>query len=86
MFFAISTTFIALVSNYDNEHYAENQQKCSLYYFLNFMTHWKYTAIYDHQNALLITETYGCPDPYALTEMEDVALTVVMDRLACWIA
>jgi len=41
--------------------------------------YWK--GIYDHQNALLITETYGCPDPYALTEMEDVALTVVMDRL-----
>lgn len=28
---------------------------------------------YDHKNALLITETYGCSDPYAITEMEDIA-------------
>ncbi len=29
---------------------------------------------YDHQNALLITETYDCKDPFAITEMEDVAV------------
>ena len=29
---------------------------------------------YDHQNALLITETYGCSDPFAITEMEDIAV------------
>lgn len=29
---------------------------------------------FDHQNALLITDTYGCSDPYAVTEMEDVAV------------
>ena len=28
-----------------------------------------------------MTETYQCPDPFALTEMEDVALGVVLDRL-----
>ena len=28
-----------------------------------------------------MTETFGCPDPYALTEMEDSALGVVLDRL-----
>ena len=28
-----------------------------------------------------MTKTYGPPDPYALTEMEDVALAVVMDRM-----
>ena len=28
---------------------------------------------YGHKNALLITETYGCSDPYAITEMEDIA-------------
>ena len=28
-----------------------------------------------------MTETYGCPDPYALTEMEDAALAVVLDRM-----
>lgn len=35
----------------------------------------------DHANAVLMNETYGCPDPYALTEMEDVALAVVLDRM-----
>ena len=29
---------------------------------------------YDHQNALLIANTYSCSDPYATTEMEDVAV------------
>ena len=29
---------------------------------------------YDHQNALLITETYNCSDPFAITEMEDAAV------------
>ena len=41
--------------------------------------YWK--GYYDHANAVLMTETYGCPDPYALTEMEDSALGVVLDRL-----
>ena len=37
--------------------------------------------MYDHENALLMTETYQCPDPFALTEMEDAALAVVADRM-----
>ena len=41
--------------------------------------YWK--GAYDHANAVLMNETYGCPDPYALTEMEDVALAVVADRM-----
>ena len=41
--------------------------------------YWK--GAYDHANAVLMTETYQCPDPFALTEMEDVALAVVADRL-----
>ena len=35
-------------------------------------SYWK--GIYDHRNALLITETYGCADPFAVSEMEDVAV------------
>ena len=34
--------------------------------------YWK--GIYDHKNALLMTETYHCTDPFAITEMEDVAV------------
>ena len=41
--------------------------------------YWK--GMYDHENALLMTETYQCPDPFALTEMEDAALAVVADRM-----
>lgn len=41
--------------------------------------YWK--GMYDHANVQLMTKTYGCPDPYAVTEMEDVALGVVLDRL-----
>ena len=29
---------------------------------------------YDHENALLMMETYGCTDPYAVTEMEEIAI------------
>ena len=29
---------------------------------------------FDHQNALLITESYACTDPFAITEMEDIAV------------
>ena len=41
--------------------------------------YWK--GYHDHLNALLMAETYDAPDPYALTEMEDVAIAVVLDRL-----
>ncbi|MGN0708116.1 MAG: hypothetical protein ACI4JC_08975 [Faecalibacterium sp.] len=41
--------------------------------------YWK--GAYDHANALKIVQTYGCPDPYATTEMEDLALAVVADRM-----
>ena len=41
--------------------------------------YWK--GMHDHENALLMTETYQCPDPFALTEMEDAALAVVADRM-----
>ena len=40
--------------------------------------YWK--GKYDHANAILIAKTYDCPDPYATTEMEDVALADVADR------
>ncbi len=34
--------------------------------------YWK--GAHGHENALLMTETYQCRDPYAVTEMEDVAV------------
>lgn len=32
-------------------------------------------------SAVLAVETYGCPDPYMITEMEDVAIGVALKRL-----
>ena len=40
--------------------------------------YWK--GNYGHESALLMAKTYGAPDPYAVTEMEDHALAVVLDR------
>ena len=39
---------------------------------------WK--GFYGHSNALLITETYNCPDPFAVTEMEEVAIARTVKR------
>ena len=36
---------------------------------------------YDLANALLITKTYNCPDPYVASDMEDVAIGVVLKKM-----
>ena len=41
--------------------------------------YWK--GAYGHENALLMTETYQCPDPYVMTEMEDVAIARTAQRM-----
>ena len=41
--------------------------------------YWK--GEYDQQNALLMTESYGCPDPYVSTEMENLGVAAAMQRL-----
>ena len=40
--------------------------------------YWK--GIHGHNNALKMVEAYGCPDPYALSEMEDVAVGQALKR------
>lgn len=42
-------------------------------------SYWK--GEYGHANALLIAETYQCPDPYAVTEMEDIAIALTAERM-----
>ena len=48
-------------------------------------SYWK--GVYGHKNALKIVDTFGCPDPYAVTEMEDLTMANVsaccgmLDRL-----
>ena len=41
--------------------------------------YWK--GRYGHLNALRMAEVYQCPDPYALTEMEDVAIARTVERM-----
>ncbi len=41
--------------------------------------YWK--GIHGHANARLMAETYQCPDPYALTEMEDIAVAHAAERM-----
>lgn len=41
--------------------------------------YWK--GEYGHANALKMIETYGCPDPYATTEMEDIAVCAAVQRM-----
>ena len=41
--------------------------------------YWK--GPHGHANALLMTETYGCPDPYATTEMEEIAVARAAQRM-----
>lgn len=40
---------------------------------------WK--GIYHHNNALLITKTYECRDPFAVSEMEDIAIGLALKRM-----
>ena len=41
--------------------------------------YWK--GRYGHANALLMAETYACPDPYVTTEMEDIAVARAVQRM-----
>ena len=68
-----------MAAAFDNAEWATRDPKVLRGTTVSGDNYWK--GMHDHNNALLMNETYGCPDPYALTEMEDVALGVVLDRL-----
>ena len=63
-----------LKKEYPGEAWAERQPQVMLDTTMTGDNYWK--GIYDHKNALLIAETYNCRDPYAITEMEDVAVAL----------
>ena len=64
---------------FDGEDWAVRDPKVLLGTTVTGDNYWK--GEYGHENALLMTETYQCPDPYALTEMEDVAVARAADRM-----
>ena len=41
--------------------------------------YWKGT--YHHGNAMKMVESYGCPDPFAMSEMEEIGVGTVLNRL-----
>lgn len=64
---------------FDGAEWAVREPKVLLGTTVTGDNFWKGT--HDHNNALLITKTYGCRDPYATTEMEDVAVTFAVKRM-----
>ena len=65
-----------LKKEYPGEAWANRQPQVMRGTTMTGDNYWK--GIYDHNNALLITETYDCQDPYAITEMEDVAVALAV--------
>ena len=63
---------------YPEEEWADRQPQVMRGTSVTGDNFWK--GKYDHQNALLITDTYGCSDPFAVSEMEDVAVGQAVKR------
>lgn len=63
-------------NSFPGEEWADRQPKVLLGTSVTSDNFWK--GQYNHNNALLMTETYGCADPYAVTEMEDIAVGRVL--------
>ena len=67
-----------LQKEYFGEEWANRQPKVMKGTSMTADRYWK--GIYDHQNALLMAKTYECEDPYAMTEMEDIAVAQAVKR------
>ncbi len=73
-----SKTMDFLRKEYPGETWAQRQPQVMRGTAVTSDSYWK--GIYDHQNALLITETYNCTDPFAISEMEDIATAQAVKR------
>ena len=72
------TAVAQLAESFPGEEWAARPPKVLKGTSVTGDNYWK--GEYGHQNALLVRETYGCPDPYAASEMEDVAICQAMDN------
>lgn len=61
-----------MAAAFDNAEWALRQPKVLRGTTVTSDNYWK--GEYSHNNAVLMAETYGCPDPYMVTEMEDVGI------------
>ena len=73
------TTRAYMKSAFKGEEWAEREPQVLKGTVLSDDNYWK--GEYGHANALKIVETYGCPDPYALAEMEDVAIANALRQM-----
>lgn len=71
-------TAAALRKEYPGEAWAQRQPQVLRGTSMTSDSYWK--GIYDHKNAMLIAETYHCTDPFAITEMEDIAVGHAVKR------
>lgn len=67
-----------MAAAFDNAEWATRNPKVLKGTTVSGDNYWK--GYHGEENARLMCETYGAPDPYALSEMEDVALATVLDR------
>lgn len=67
-----------LKKEYFGESWANRKPKVMKGTSMTADRYWK--GIYDHRNALLMAKTYECEDPYAMTEMEDIAVAQAVKR------
>ena len=64
---------------FDGADWAVREPKVQLGTTVTGDNYWK--GEYDHANALLIVETYDCPDPYAITEMEEIGVCSAVQKM-----
>ncbi len=68
----------AMASAFNNEEWAIRDPKVLKGTSVTSDTYWK--GIHGHNNAEFIVETYGCPDPFAASEMEDIGIAIALER------
>ena len=73
-----SRTVDFLRKEYPGEVWAQRMPKVMRGTSMTGDNYWK--GIYDHNNALIMAETYNCADLFAITEMEDVAVGLAVKQ------
>ncbi len=68
-----------LAENFPDEEWAVRKPQVLLGTAVSADSYWK--GMEDHRNAVAVAEYYQCPDPYAVTEMEEIA---VMNTAQCF--
>ena len=73
------TTRMFMLKSFEGAEWAGRDPKVLRGTVVTGDNYWK--GQYDEANARLITQSYNCPDPYAGSEMEDIALASAMERM-----